>query len=323
MSNIVFDRVSHKSFSEIDYKDSLFGSDLIYLINLNNLQKPTTTEKNIENCMKFRHQIDDDDYDDKEFNFFNEEEDNNNIRENSNCLLSQKTERNNNEITNNINVETNQEKEKLNDIKKSNKDIKYRHDYYKMKFKTTLLKFLKNKLNKLIDNIKLCQKFGKHYIHTPNRQLYGGNPKEKDNREFIYKTVEDVFIAQDIQREEEKTDENNIDEEEITNLQKANEIIFNKIKSGICLNKSENSEKYKEQSDAIEILKDYLKKTIKEILNDDEFYSSEEFGEFRSLPQIKIYDNKFKEERNRNLSLLEKGNFVRLVEMPYYSNKNK
>ena len=312
MSNIEFDRLPHKSFSEIDYKDSLFDSDLIYLINLNNLQKPTTTEKNIENCMKFN-----------EFNFFNEEEDNNLFRENSNCLLSQKTERNENEIINNINFETNQENEKLNDIKKSNKNIKYRHDYYIMKFKTLVLKFLKNKLNKLIDNINLCQKFGKHYIHTPNRQLYGGNPKEKDNREFIDKTVEEVFIDQGIQREEEKIDENNIDEEEITNLQKENEIIFNKIKNGICLNKSENSEKYREQSDAIEILKDYLKKPIKEILNDDEFYSSGEFGEFRSLPKIKIYDTKFKEERNRNLSLLEKGNFVRLVKMPYYSDKNK
>ena len=285
----------------------------------------TTTEKNIENFLKNqnKYQDDDDDYYDYKSYLFNEEEDNDSIKDDSIYFLRQKTEINGNEITNDINVKTNQKKKKINDIKKSNKNIKYRHDYYIMKFKTTLLKFLKNKLNKLIDNIKLCQKFGKHYIHTPNRQLYGGNPKEKDNREFIYKTVEDVFIAQDIQREEEKTDENNIDEEEITNLQKENEIIFNKINNGICVNKSENSEKYKEQSDAIEILKDYLKKTIKEILDDDEFYSSEEFGEFRSLPQIKIYDNKFKEERNRNLSLLEKGNFVRLVEMPYYSNKNK
>ena len=287
----------------------------------------TTTEKNIENFLKNQNKYQDDDDDYYDYNYksylFNEEEDNDSIKDDSIYFLRQKTERNDNEITNDINVKTNQKKKKINGIKKSNKNIKYRHDYYIMKFKTTLLKFLKNKLNKLIDNANLCQKFGKHYIHTPNRKLYGGNPKEKDNREFIYKTVEEVFIDQGIQRAEEKKDENNIDEEEITNLQKANEIIFNKIKSGICLNKSENSEKYKEQSHAIEILKDYLKKTIKEILNDDEFYSSEEFGEFRSLPQIKIYDNKFKEERNRNLSLLEKGNFVRLVEMPYYSNKNK
>ena len=322
MNRFEFDRLSFISLSEIYYQNSLYDSNLTELYNL---LKPTTTGKNIENYKKSlsKYQIDDNDDYDEEFDYVKEEDVNNNIIANPENILGRKTERNDNEITNNINVETNQEKDKLNDIKKSNKNIKYRHDYYIMKFKTLVLKFLKNKLNKLIDNINLCQKFGKHYIHTPNRQLYGGNPKEKDNREFIDKTVEEVFIDQGIQREEEKIDENNIDEEEITNLQKENEIIFNKIKSGICLNKSENSEKYKEQSDAIETLKDYLKKTIKEILDDDEFYSSEEFGEFRSLPQIKIYDNKFKEERNRNLSLLEKGNFVRLVKMPYYSNKNK
>ena len=322
MNRFEFDRLSFINLSEIYYQNSLYDSNLTELYNL---LKPTTTEKNIENYKKSlsKYQIDDNGDFDEEFDYVKEEDVNINIIGNPQNILGRKTERNDNEITNNINVKTNQEKDKLNDIKKSNKNIKYRHDYYIMKFKTLVLKFLKNKLNKLIDNIKLCQKFGKHYIHTPNRQLYGGNPKEKDNREFIDKTVEEVFIDQGIQREEEKIDENNIDEEEITNLQKENEIIFNKIKNGIGLNKSENSEKYKEQSKAIEILKDYLKKPIEEILNDDEFYSSGEFGEFRSLPKIKIYDTKFKEERNRNLSLLEKGNFVRLVKMPYYSNKNK
>ena len=83
---------------------------------------------------------------------------------------------------------------------------------------------------------------------------------------------------------------------------------FNKIKNGICLNKSK-------QSKAIEKFKTYLNKTIKEILKEDEFNKYVEFGEFRSDPKILKYDYKFTKERNRNLSLLENCyNFVILIE---------
>ena len=67
-----------------------------------------------------------------------------------------------------------------------------------MEIKRDFLEYVQDKLNDLIDNIGLCKKFGQHYIHTPNRKLYGGNPKEKDNREFIDKTVEEVFTDQTI-----------------------------------------------------------------------------------------------------------------------------
>ena len=81
------------------------------------------------------------------------------------------------------------------------------------------------------------------------------------------------------------------------------------------MNKSDNIEKYKKQSEAIKKFKNYLNKTIKEILKEDEFNKYVECGEFRSDPKILKYDYKFTKERNRNLSLLENYyNFVILVE---------
>ena len=199
-------------------------------------------------------------------------------------------------------------KRKFLNIKKVN-TIEYRHDYYIMEFKTVLLKFLKKKLNDLINKeINPCPKFGKRKIYTPNRKLYGGNPTTEANKEFINKTVEKIFTDQGNQGEEEIKDEINLNEDEDTNRQKDNENIFNKIKNGICLNKSK-------QSKAIEKFKTYLNKTIEEILKEDEFNKYVEFGEFRSDPKILKYDYKFTKERNRNLSLLENCyNFVILIE---------
>ena len=86
-----------------------------------------------------------------------------------------------------------------------------------MEFKTVLLKFLKKKLNDLInEEIKPCPKFGKCKIYTPNRKLYGGNPTTEANKEFIKKTVEEIFIDQGTQ------DEINLNEDEDTNRQKDN-----------------------------------------------------------------------------------------------------
>ena len=185
-----------------------------------------------------------------------------------------------------------------------------------MEFKTVLLKFLKKKLNDLInEEIKPCPKFGKRKIYTPNRKLYGGNPTTEANKEFVNKTVEKIFTDQGNQGDEEIKDEINLNEDEDTNRQKDNENIFNKIKNGICLNKSENSEKDKKQSEAVKKFTTYLNKTIKEILKEDEFNNSGAFGDFRSDPKIQKYDYKFTKERNRNLSLLENCyNFVILIE---------
>ena len=248
--------------------------------------------KSLENCVKNNFKMGDDL---SECDFLNSEDDYYiNIIENQNIFLGKKTERN----------------DEKDDILNIN-NIKYRHDYYIMEFKGNFLKYTKNELNKLINKIKLCKKFGKHNIHTPNRELYGGNPKEEDNREFIYKTVEEVFIDQG----EQKNDESR---------QKSNEDIFKRIKEyqKKLKTKLDKDKKYQDQYDAIDELKNFLKKPIKDVL--DEYYDdSEEFGEFRSQPKILYYDKQFMKERGRNLSLLVKNNFVKIVTMPYYSNKNK
>ena len=263
--------------------------------------------KSLENCVKNNFKMGDDL---SECDFLNSEDDYYiNIIENQNIFLGKKTERN----------------DEKDDILNIN-NINYRHDYYITEFKGNFLKYTKNELNKLINKIKLCKKFGKHNIHTPNRELYGGNPKEEDNREFIYKTVEEVFIDQGIKNDEQIEDENNIDEEKNkkgTSRQRDNEIIFNKIKEyqKNLLSKLDKDEKYQKQYAAIENLINFLNTKIEDVFN--QYYVSGEFGEFRSRPKIKYYDEKFMKERDRNLSLLEKNNFVELVKMPFYSSKKK
>ena len=308
MINHEIDRISILTASEKDKLDFSFDLDWNYI------RKPLTTEKNIENALKPNYFYDDDK---SEFGDFGIEDDNDSISKSFISFISKKTERNDNDnyIDNIINIQTNEKKKKIFDIKKVN-TIEYRHDYYIMEFKTVLLKFLKKKLNDLInEEIKPCPKFGKRKIYTPNRKLYGGNPTTEANKEFIYKTVEEIFIDQGTQGKEVIKDEINLNEDEDTNRQKDNENIFNKIKKGICLNKSENSEKYRKQSEAVKMFKNYLNKTIKEILKEDEFNNSGAFGDFRSDPKIQKYDYKFTKERNRNLSLLENCyNFVILIE---------
>ena len=47
---------------------------------------------------------------------------------------------------------------------------------------------------------KFCKKFWKTNFHIANKELYAGNPKEEDNREFIGKTFEEVFTLTEEQK---------------------------------------------------------------------------------------------------------------------------
>ena len=318
MSDIEFDLLSNRSTSEISNEDfapkcNFDDSDML---NEEGLER---RNQYFQKCVKDNFKPKE--YDTSDFNCIIQiKECDENTIANLNIFIGKKIERNDVIIEDNA-KKPNQNKNK-NKIFCIKKFIKYRHDYYIMAIKTDFLEYVQDKLNNLIDNIGLCKKFGQHFIHTPNRKLYGGNPKEKDNREFINKTVEEVFIDQGFPKN--KKIENNIEINEIKNTkgtsrQEDNENIFNKIKNKICLANYENSQKYKEQSNAIEILTKFLKTKIRDVL--DEYYDSEKFVKFYSSSKIKYYDEKFKKERNRNFSLLEKNNFVKLVEMPFYSNK--
>ena len=233
---------------------------------------------------------------------------------NSKNFLGKKKERNN-EVIDDDNIKM--EKQKTENIFAVIYPI-YRRDYYIKDFKEYFLNILKKKVNGLINNIQLPKKIGKLQLHTPNRKLYGGNSNEEDNKKFIDKTIKDVFI-----------DQGSGEDKKGTSRQEDNEIIFNKIEiyQNNLSTKLEKKEIYKKQYEEIEKLNEFLGLQIKDAL--DQYYdNSDEFGEFRSKAKIRYYDEKFKIERNRNLSLLEfKGNddnnFVKYVKMDFYRKNNK
>ena len=78
-----------------------------------------------------------------------------------------------------------------------------------------------------------------------------------------------------------------------TSRQENNETLINKIKEyQINLStKLEKDEKYLNQFKNINILLNYLNKTIKEVM--DDYYDSPEFIEFKSDRKIRFYDEKF------------------------------
>ena len=257
----------------------------------------------------------------------NNYEEHDKIEEKDNNILGKKIERNKEDQNDN-----NNQKEKIFDIKKK---CKYRLDYFKKAFIKDFLDYVLSVLNKLCINCKFCTKFGKANFHKPKRGKYAGNTKEEDNRKFIEKSVEEVFT--DYKIEKNKNDKKYNDEEDIevnedmkgNKNQKANELLINNIKkfrdnlaNRIDKEKEkEKKEKYLNQFRNINILLNYLKKTIKDAM--DEYYDSDKFIEFKSKKRNRDYDYYFYYERKRHFHLLEKNNFVRLVNLPYYSNKNK
>ena len=155
-----------------------------------------------------------------------------NESENDISFLGKKTK--GKEINCNENEGDSNHKEKIFMIEKIEIDEKYiyRKDYYIMDFKGNFLNWLLEELQSLIDNCKFCKKFGKTNFHIANRELYGGNPKEEDNREFILKTIEEVFTLTEEQKKRLNKISRQISNEEI--IKNNYFIINNKI---ILMNK--------------------------------------------------------------------------------------
>lgn len=215
--------------------------------------------------------------------------------------------------------------------------IDYRLDYYKKCFLISFLTFILKETQKLINNCKFCKKFGNTKLHMPNRNLYTGNTKEKDNKEFMGKTIEKVFSDYLVKvKESKEKDINNLKSEKEDNQieektgekkdgfsrQRQNEKLFNKIRNTFesLEIKIIKDDKYIIQYNAVGKLIKYLELTIDEAL--DIYYDSEDFKQFKSSAKIQNWDEKFKKERNRGFSLLEKGGFRKLVNLPFYSKKN-
>ena len=194
--------------------------------------------------------------------------------------------------------------------------IDYRLDYYKKDFLKSFLSFIQSDTQLLINNCNFCKKFGNTLLHMPNRDLYTGNTKEKDNKEFMDKTIEEVFS-------DFKNVEENIGKKDGFSRQRQNDKFFKKVHNTFdtLLIKKEKDDKYNSQYYAVGKLINHISKTIDEAL--DLYYDSKEFKKFKSIEKIQYYDEKFKKERNRNFSLLDKGGFRTLVNLPFYSDKER
>lgn len=320
-SDLEFDQ---ESTSNNSFKYDLNGINNIYEnygipFNKNNNLKENlcikeNKTKDFENNYKNIFKYDFSNKDFSEFNDNNSEEISNNNLENKDSILGKKTERN--EIINyeKINKIKENDKDKIFGVKKDEKVEKeyiYRFDYYKMLFIGNFLEWVYDQINELIDNCSFCKKFGSTKFHKANRKLYAGNPKEEDNRNFIEKTIEEVFSSTEEQKNL------NIGNK----LQKDNENMIKKIYNYYdkLLIKKEKDEKYVKQFNSIEKFIKFIKIQIKDAL--DIYYDSKEFIDFKSDRRIIYYDKMFYFERNRKFSLLKKNHFVRLVNLPFYGNK--
>ena len=172
----------------------------------------------------------------------------------------------------------------------------YRLDDYKKKFIRNFLSYLLNKLRKLISD---CIEGEMNLLHMPNYKLYAGNPKEKDNREFLGKTIKVVF-----------TDYN--ESEKGTSRQKENEKLINDILEG----KKKFTSDTKKQ-DLFNFLDTRIEEGIKM------YYKSKEFDSFKNNEEIKYFDGMFRREKKRKFSLLDNEGFIKLVYSPFYSDNPK
>ena len=182
-----------------------------------------------------------------------------------------------------------------------NKTFIYRLDYYIKAIKTNILKYYLNKLRTLYNKCDFVNEYKNIKFHMPNYSKYQGNAKEKDNKEFVKKTIKEVFMDYD---------ENDINKKGISRQ------IDNKVLI-VTIYKKNFFPYTKEQKE----LKDFLEMPIKNGI--DEYYISSEFEKFKEIRKIKYYDRKFYKEKNRHYSLLEKNGYKRLVNEPFYSHNPK
>ena len=288
-----FDEFSslNKSTKESDNLDPQFIYGTEYLINQNN----NTSDKEILDKMIhiFSGKLKNEEFEDIPYNIETENENT------EKKLLGKKhmQESSFSNFTPIAKAKNNMPKEKIfeiNKIYKTDEPI-YRLDYFKKIFIKSFLKYLLNYGKKLISECIFKEKIGNLKLHMPNYKLYAGNPKEKDNKEFLLKTIKTVFV--DYDKKSEKG----------TSRQKDNEKLINKIYE---LSNFQNSEKEKK-------LKNFLELNIEKAI--EMYYESKEFENFKNDENNKYYDSMFYKEKNRNFSLLEKNGFIKLVKMPFYS----
>ena len=167
----------------------------------------------------------------------------------------------------------------------------YRKDAYYKHFKVILGKYIKNKINELKN--KCFPYYSKNNFSSPNYK-YTGNPKEKDNFNFLHFTIKDILIYG-------KDNKNH-------NRQYNNEILIKFIE----MNKYRALDK-----NVYDELISFLNDTLENIIT--HFYEDEvEYNKLKNDSKYIRFDICFK--RETGISLLEKNGFIKAIKK--YNTKN-
>ena len=162
----------------------------------------------------------------------------------------------------------------------NSKNKKYRKDAYYKHFKVIFGKYLKNRINALKN---ICfPEFNKNNFASPNYK-YTGNPKEKDNYNFLSYKVKDILTYG----------------EKKQNRQYNNNLLIKYIEKN--KNKAKDKSSYEK---LIYLLFQPLEKVIEDFYND-------EIDNINKDKDCLFYDNYFK--KATNFSLLEKYGFLKVV----------
>ena len=210
-------------------------------------------------------------------------------------MLSKKRKRNE---TNKNKKGTKKNKSENNKIKFITTKLDYRRDDYIKDFKTNFLQYLLHKRGN--EEIKILTK---KKLHMPNCNLYQGETGEEENKKFLKQSFMEVFsdYGEDILKLYPEITIEDLN----SSLQLKNAELINELLGKI----NEDIEEHKK-------LKSLFESNMESLIYD--YYESPSFEEFKKLSEILFYDEHFKRERNRNISLLEKGGFIDYVNCPLY-----
>ena len=168
--------------------------------------------------------------------------------------------------------------------KENSANKKYRKDAYYKHFKVIFGKYLKNRINALKN--KCFPELKKNKFSSPNYK-YTGNPKEKDNYNFLSYKVKDILTY----------GENKIRQ----NRQYNNNLLIEYIEKN--KNKAKDKISFEE---LIWVLFQPLEKAIEDFYND-----KKEFEKINHDKDCLFYDKYFK--KSTSFSLLEKNGFLKAV----------
>jgi len=160
-----------------------------------------------------------------------------------------------------------------------------RIDYGQKYFKTKFSKYLKNLGNNIIQESGLPVQFQKK-LSLPNHISFTGNSKEKDNYNFLFSTVQEIFSYYK-------------NESCKNSLQKKNKRIIDEILAFI--EDKNGNEKYEE-------IRSFFSMSLETAY--EQYYKSKEFKEYASDPKAIELDKEFRAQKKD--SLLESNGYIKM-----------